>query len=62
MDIKVRVSGSNSDRITLSWVLFGDVAAHQLSKGDLIQEVKALGFRRIDMTDGYDYHVYWNLE
>lgn len=62
MDIKVKVSGKNSDRLTLTYVLFNDVWNHKFSKGDALGEMRSLGFRRVDMTDGYDYHVYWDFK
>ena len=62
MDIKVHVSGRNNDHITLEWVLFNDVWTHQMEKPDgLAQEMKGLGFKRVDVKSGYDYHVYWDF-
>jgi len=62
MDIKVEASGKLHDRLTLHFVLFNDVWAHKFQKGDLVEEIRRLGFRRVYMTDGYDYHVYWELK
>jgi hypothetical protein len=62
LDIKVRVTGRESERITLEFALFNDVWANKMRKGDLLDEMRRLGFKRMDMTDNYDYHVYWDLK
>ncbi len=62
MDVEVRVSGSKADRLTLEFVLFNAVWAHNFQKGDLIDEIRGKGFKRVDLTDGYDYHVYWTFK
>lgn len=62
LDINVRVSGKNSDHITLEFALFNAVWANKVQKGELLDEMRKLGFKRMDMTDNYDYHVYWNLK
>lgn len=62
LDIKVKVTGKGNDHLTLQFALFNDVWAHKFQKGDLVDEVRKLGFHRVDMTDGYDYHVYWTFE
>jgi hypothetical protein len=61
MDIKVRVMGTNKNRLYLQFVLFNDVWTHKFSKGDLIEEVKAMGFKRVDFDSGYDHHSYFDL-
>ena len=62
LDIKVSVSGKQNERITLRFALFNDVWANKFRKGDLLAQLQKAGFTRLDMTDGYDYHVYWNLK
>jgi len=59
-DIKVTVSGRQSDRIRLSWVLFNDVWAHRFQKDGIVDSLCRAGFRRIDMSDGFDWGVYWD--
>jgi len=62
MDIKVVVSGANNDHITLTWSLFSDVWVHQMEKSDgLIPEIYKVGFNRLDVKNGYDYHMYWDF-
>ena len=62
MDIEVTVSGKANERITLKFALFNAVSANKIQKGDLLKEMGLLGFKRVDLTDGYDYHVSWNLQ
>ena len=61
LDIDVTVGGKNRDRITLKYVLFSDVWARKFQKGDLLEEMRKIGFRRVQISDGYDYGVYWDL-
>jgi hypothetical protein len=62
LDINVTVGGKNSDHITLEFALFNAVWANKFQKGDLLDEMKKLGFKRVDLTDNYNYHVYWDLK
>jgi hypothetical protein len=62
LDIKVVVTGSKKDRITLKFVLFNDVWSHRMQEDGLLQEMKDLGFRKVTMTDDYDYTVYWDFK
>lgn len=61
MDIKVWVHGAKSQYITLQWALIGDVFVHKFRKGSLCDEMRAMGFKRIYLKDGYNYstYVYW---
>jgi hypothetical protein len=59
LDIKVKVFGSNADRIKLTYVLFNDVWSHRLSKEGMVKELCDRGFKRIEMSDGYNWGVYW---
>ena len=59
LDIKVTVKGKSHDRLRLEYVLFNDVWRHRISKEGLISQWCAMGFQRIDMSDGYDWNVYW---
>ncbi|HET7433540.1 MAG TPA: hypothetical protein VFN10_02375 [Thermoanaerobaculia bacterium] len=62
LDIKVSVSGKENQHIELRFALFNDVWANKLRKGDLLSNLTEAGFTRLDLNDGYDYHVYWNLQ
>jgi pyruvate/2-oxoglutarate dehydrogenase complex dihydrolipoamide acyltransferase (E2) component len=59
LDIKVKVSGKNAERIKLTYALFSDVWSHRMSKDGSVIELCNLGFKRIEMSDGYDWGIYW---
>jgi hypothetical protein len=61
LDIKVHIEGKNADRVTLSFALFNDVWAHPIQKDGLLQELKDMGFKRVELTDNYDYSVFWDF-
>jgi hypothetical protein len=61
MDIKVSVYGKNNANIKLTYVLFNDVWTHKMSKGTLIGEIQTLGFKKLSLSDGYAYNVYWDF-
>jgi hypothetical protein len=58
LDIKVSVSGKHDERLKLTYVLFNDVWLHNFKKGSLIDEIRGKGFRRVDLTDGYNWGYY----
>ena len=60
MDIRVRVSGTRADRLTMEYILFNAVWVHNFQKGSLIDEIKLLGFRRVDMRNGSETW-YWTF-
>jgi hypothetical protein len=62
LDIEVKVSGKDNDRLTLKFVLFNAVWTNKVEKGSLLAEMRGLGFKRVDLTDGVDYHVFWDFE
>jgi len=59
LDIKVKVTGNNADRIKLTYVLFNDVWSHRLNKEGMVKDLCGRGFKRIEMSDGYNWGVYW---
>lgn len=52
-DIEVSVSGSNSDRLRLRYVLFNAVWVHKFEKGSLIEEIRSKGFRVVTFDNIY---------
>jgi hypothetical protein len=62
MDIKVSTSGTSSNRLYFKYALFNDVWVHKFQKGSLIDEIKEMGFKKVDFDDGYDYHVYFTFK
>lgn len=61
MDIKVSVSGRHNERLKLTFVLFNDVWMHNFKKGSLIDEIRGKGFKRVDLSDGYDWGYYFTF-
>jgi len=61
LDIKVRVAGGRADRLILSYVLIDDVWVHHFKKNGNLTLLRKLGFTRVDLQNGYDYHVYYDL-
>jgi hypothetical protein len=61
MDIKVSVSGQHNERLKLTFVLFNDVWMHNFKKGSLIDEIRGKGFKRVDLSDGYDWGYYFTF-
>jgi hypothetical protein len=61
LDIKVKVYGTNNTYISLTYVLIDDVWVHHFKKGDLIDEIREMGFKRVYFKDGHDYsqYIYW---
>lgn len=59
MDIKVSVSGKNKDVIRLEYALFNDVWSYKMNQRGDISTLLDMGFKKITLTDGYDYTVNW---
>jgi hypothetical protein len=55
-DIKVATDGTNADQLKLSFALFDDVWTHNFMKPDgIASEALGMGFKRVIITDGYNY-------
>ncbi|MHB0972070.1 MAG: hypothetical protein ACYC7A_21845 [Thermoanaerobaculia bacterium] len=61
LNIKVKVTGKNKDKITLTYALFDEVWMNEFKKSGAVQEMIVLGFEEIHLTDGYDYHQYFDF-
>ena len=61
LDIYVSVHGAENTTLRLKWVLASRVTAHQLQTQDNFYTWRSLGFRRVELRDGYNYSVYWDL-
>ncbi|MBA9078329.1 hypothetical protein [Rufibacter quisquiliarum] len=62
LDIKVKVTGKENDRLILTYVLFNDVWFRRFEKEGLFDGWHEQGFNRVDLKDGYNrYHkwTYW---
>jgi Bacterial SH3 domain len=62
LDIKVRTSGTAAERLTFEYVLFTDVWSHRFQKEGILDQARVMGFKRVDMKDGYKYHIYWTFD
>lgn len=62
MDVTVTTGGSRDRTLSLKYILAGRVFAHQLQENDAFWDnMKKLGFTRVDLSDGYDYSVSWDV-
>jgi hypothetical protein len=59
MDVEVKVSGKNRSRITLTYALMGAVLEHKMEKEGNISTLLDLGFKEVELTDGYDFDRVW---
>ena len=68
MDARVRVSGSNKDRLTITYVLLNRAWAHKITDGGAMREgaflrtMQDAGFRRVTFSDGFYESYYYDLE
>jgi hypothetical protein len=62
LDARVTVSGPNNTTLRLRYILVSRVWAHKFSQdGNMIANLRRLGFKKFVITDGYDETWYWNL-
>lgn len=60
LNIKVEVQGKAADHLVLRYILFDEVWVHKFQKGDLIEEIRGKGFKRVDF-DGMESVFYVKL-
>jgi hypothetical protein len=61
-NVDVSAIGDDHTVLHLKWVLVDKAMAHNFSKqGDFFQNAREVGFKRIEITDGYESSWYWNL-
>lgn len=54
VDATVTTSGRYADTLHIKWALANRVAANELGKsGNVVSQARALGFQRVELTDGY---------
>jgi len=60
-DINVQVAGENNTRLILTFVLFNEVWMRKFETSGNFDAWHKLGFNRVDLKDGYNYHryMYW---
>jgi hypothetical protein len=62
-NVDVNAIGTDHTVLHLKWVLVSKAMAHQLSeRSDFFENARAIGFKRIEITDGYDQTWRWNLQ
>jgi hypothetical protein len=59
-DIKVTVWGNYNENIKLTYIFIGDVWAHDFEKGDLKKEIESYEFKKIYLSNGFNYNVYYS--
>lgn len=62
LDIKVSVYGKNNTKIKLTYALFSDVWFRKFETEGHFDKLYQKGFKRIELTDGYDYGKYMTYE
>ena len=64
MDVKVRVHGTKSTRVTLTYVFFSNrVVVHNLLEdGNLLQLLQKVGFKKLTFSDGFQYSTSVSLD
>lgn len=62
LDIKVSVTGKKKDILTLKYALFSDVWLRKFEKEGIFDEWFKKGFKKITLTDGYDYSSGFSVE
>jgi hypothetical protein len=61
-DIKVHTKGRNAERLMLEYVLFDAVWTNAFKKSDTFFAAGAIGFRSVELNNGYNYHVLVSLK
>lgn len=62
MDVYVRLSGKRKDTISIKYVLLSRPAVYKIQKdGQLLDEMRQLGFKKAIFADGMDTTYTFNL-
>lgn len=62
MNIRVVTRGNDHTTLRITYVLVDRVWAHQMSKnGEMFSTLRQMGFKRLELRDGYDESYYWDL-
>lgn len=62
LNIKVTVSGKSNQNIRLTYILFNDVYRRKFETQGYLQTINERGFKRITLSDGFDYEVYYTYD
>ncbi len=62
-NVDVAAIGKDHTTLHIKWVLVSKVLAHQLSQqADFFDNARKIGFKRVEITDGYEETWYWKLD
>jgi hypothetical protein len=62
-NVDVNAIGADHTTLRIKWILVSKAMAHNLSKqGDFFDNARKVGFRRVEITDGYEQTWYWKLD
>jgi hypothetical protein len=62
MDATVTTAGANATTLRVKWILVSRVLAYKMSQQpDFFDSLRKMGFKRFEITDGYDDSWYWDL-
>lgn len=62
LNIKVLVTGKNNTTLKLKYILFNDVWFRKFEKEGYFEKFANQGFKKIILTDGYDYEKWMSYE
>ena len=68
MDVRVRLTGAQKERVTFAWALMGRAMAHKLTDGGsmqdgaLLAQLQKAGFSKATFADGFDESYTYTLE
>ena len=61
-NVDVNAIGKDHTTMRIKWILVSKVLAHQLTEdGTFLRNCREVGFKRVEITDGYEETWYWNL-
>ena len=62
-NVDVKAIGKDHTVLHLRWILVSKVLAHQLSEDhSFFSNARSVGFKKVEITDGYDETWYWKLD
>ena len=62
-NVDVRAIGKDHNTLQVKWIFVSKSLAYQLSQqGRIFDNARSVGFKRVEITDGYDETWRWNLD
>lgn len=62
-NVDIKAVGPDHTVLQIKWILVSKALAYQFSKqGDMFDSARKIGFKRIEITNGYDETWYWKLD